>query len=91
MIGYEPRFQRDTRYGSLRESIPGAWSSSQHLRRILIGNKSELSHNNDGTATVSVSHYTQCIVAGRRVRRVTFNNDGTVTVRVSHYKQCTAT
>ena len=29
----------------------------------LLRNKSELSHNNDGTATVGVSHYTQCIVA----------------------------
>ena len=29
----------------------------------LLENKSELSHNNDGTATVRVSHYTQCIEA----------------------------
>ena len=29
----------------------------------LLGNKSELSHNNDGTATVGVLHYTQCIAA----------------------------
>ena len=29
----------------------------------LLGNKRELSHNNDGTATVRVSHYTQCIAA----------------------------
>ena len=29
----------------------------------LLGNKNELSHLNDGTATVLVSHYTECIAA----------------------------
>ena len=54
------------------------------MAEFLLENKSELSHNNDGTATVRISHYTQCIAALRRVRHVTFNNDGTVTVRVPH-------
>ena len=53
----------------------------------LVGNKSELSHLNDGIATVRVSHYTQCIARLRRVGYVVFNNDGTTTVRVSHYTQ----
>ena len=56
----------------------------------LLGNKNELSHLNDGTATVRVSHCTQCITARRKVGHVTFNNDGTGTVRVSHYTQCIA-
>ena len=51
----------------------------------LLGNKSELSHLNDGSATVRVLHYTQCIAAWRRIGYVTFNNDGTATVLVSHY------
>ena len=54
----------------------------------LLGNKSELSHLNNGTATVRVSHYTKCIVAWRRVGYVTFNNDSTALVRVAHYTQC---
>ena len=29
----------------------------------LLGNESELGHLNDGTATVRVSHYTECIAA----------------------------
>ena len=33
------------------------------VAEFLLGSKSELSHNNDGTATVRVSHYTQCIAA----------------------------
>ena len=50
----------------------------EHLRRLeqksasaadcLLGNKSELSHLNDGTAAVRVSHYTECIAAWKESR-----------------------
>ena len=89
-MGYEPRFQRGARFGSLRGSVPGVWSSSTICGVFLLRNKSELSHNNDGTATVRVLHYTQCIAAWRRVGYLTFKNDGTATVRVSNYTQCIA-
>ena len=59
----QSRFQRGARFGSLRGSVPGVWSSSTICGVFLLGNKSELSHNNDGTATVRVLHYTQCIAA----------------------------
>ena len=72
------------------EASPEPGAAVSICGEFLLWNKSELRHRNDGTATVRVSHYTQCIAAWRKVRHVTFNNDGTVTVRVSHYIQCTA-
>ena len=90
LIGFESRFQRGERFGSLRGSVPGVWSSSTICGVFLLGNKSELSHNNDGTTTVRVLYYTQCIAAWRTVGYVMFKNDGTVTVRVLHYTQCIA-
>ena len=47
--------------GVFVEASPELGAAAASLADFLLSNKSELSHNNDVTATVRVSHYTQCI------------------------------
>ena len=49
--------------GVFVEASPELEAAAASVADVLLGNKTELSHNNDGTATVRVSHYTQCIAA----------------------------
>ena len=64
MIGFECRFFSVARssgvFGERPRSLEQQPASAADY---LLGNNSELSHLNDGTATVRVSHYTQCIAA----------------------------
>ena len=57
LIGFESRFQLGARFGSLRGSVPGDWSSSSICGGFFLWNESELSHNNDVTATVSGARF----------------------------------
>ena len=64
MIGFGSRFFSTARSSAVfverRRSLEQQSASAADC---LLGNKSELGHLNDGTTTVRVSHYTQCIAA----------------------------
>ena len=61
---FETRFFTEARSsGVFMERPRSLEQQSASAAEYLLGNKSELSHLNDGTASVRVSHYTQCIAA----------------------------
>ena len=64
LIGVEAHFFRAMSYSGVFVERPRSLEQqSAFAVNCLLENKIDLSHLNDGTATVRVSHYTQCIAA----------------------------
>ena len=63
-MDFESRFFSAVRSsGVFVEHLRSLEQQSASAADCLLGNKSELSRLNDGTATVRVPHYTECIAA----------------------------